>query len=345
MTALRLTRFLVRPFLTLLSVVIALAALSAQAGPITIKLGTLVPVGTSYHKTLMALGETWNRESNGSVALRVYAGGKSGGEAEMVALMMANNLQAALLTAVGLAEIDRSVTSLQYIPMGFRSLEELDYVSAKLQGDLEDRLRRKGFIVLFWTDAGWIRIFSKKPVSLPDDLRKQKIFSWSGDPEQRAVVTLAGFQPVPLETADIVPGLQTGLIEAVSLPPFFALASQVDTRASYMLDLNWSSIVGACVVWQSAWEKLSPELQKTFLESARKAGQEIKTAARRESLESVAAMQKRGLKVTEVTPEIEKEWLKMFESVYPQIRGKVVPAEIFDRTMSLVNEYRSQSAR
>jgi hypothetical protein len=35
----------------------------------------------------------------------------------------------------------------------------------------------------------------------------------------------------------------------------------------------------------------------------------------------------------------------MFESVYPQIRGKVVPAEIFDRTMSLVNEYRSQSAR
>jgi TRAP-type C4-dicarboxylate transport system substrate-binding protein len=345
MTVPRSIRFLVRPFLTLTSVVFSLLALSAQAAPTTFKLGTLVPVGTSYHKTLMTLGETWNRESNGSVALRIYAGGKSGGEAEMVALMMANNLQAALLTAVGLAEIDRSVTSLQYIPMGFHTLDELDYVSDRLQGDLEERLRKKGFIVLFWTDAGWIRIFSKKPVSFPDDLRKQKVFSWSGEPEQRAVETLAGFQPIPLETADIVPGLQTGLIEAVSLPPFFALASQVDTRASYMLDLNWAPIVGACVVWKNAWEKLSPEQQKTLMESARKAGQEIKAAARRESIESVAAMQKRGLKVTAVTPVIEKEWLKMSESVYPELRGKVVPAEIFDRTMSLLSEYRSKNAR
>lgn len=345
MNAPRSLHFFVRPFIALTSVVFSLLALTAQAAPKTLKLGTLVPVGTSYHKTLMQLGETWNRESNGDVALRIYAGGKSGGEAEMVALMMANNLQAALLTAVGLAEIDRSVTSLQYIPMAFRSLDELDYVSGQLQADLEERLRKKGFIVLFWSDAGWIRIFSKKPVVFPDDLRKQKVFSWSGEPEQRAVVTLAGFKPVPLETADIVPGLQTGLIEAVSLPPFFALASQVDTRAPYMLDLNWAPIVGACVVWKDAWEKLTPEQQKAFMESARKAGQEIKATARRESIESVAAMQKRGLKVTAMNPEIEKEWLKMSESVYPQLRGKVVPTEIFDRTMSLIAEYRSRNAQ
>lgn len=330
--------------LFLLSACLWLACPARIHAATTLKLGTLVPVGTSYHKTLMALGETWSRDSKGAVTLRIYAGGKAGGEAEMVGLMMENNLQAALLTAVGLAEIDRDVTGLQYIPMAFRNLDELDYVSEHLQPELEQRLRKKGFIVLFWTDAAWVRFFSKKPVEHPDDLKKLKVFSWAGDTEQTELSKVAGFNPVPIETADIVPSLQTGLIEAVPMPPFFALASQVDTRAPYMLSLNWAPIVGACVVRQAAWEKLPEDMRTSLLESAKKAGQEIKASARRESTESVAAMQKRGLKVTDPSPAVQEEWRKAIEPFYPQFRGRLVPAEIFDRTMSLLREYRERKA-
>lgn len=335
---------LFRTFGSLAGLAAFLAVPRLGAAPTTIKLGTLVPVGTSYHKALMALGSTWNRDSNGSVSLRIYAGGKAGGEAEMVGLMMENNLQAALLTGVGLAEIDRNVTGLQYMPMVFRSLEELDYVAQRLQPDLEERLRRKGFVVLFWTDAGWIRFFSKKPVLHPQDLQKLKLFSWAGDAEQAELAKLAGFHPVLIETADIVPSLQTGLIEAVPLPPFFALASQVDTRAPHMLEVNWAPLIGACVVRQATWEKLSPELRQKLLLEAQKTGAEVKAAARRESTESVAAMQKRGLQVSRATPEVEEEWRQIFEPMYPKIRGRLVPAEIFDRALSLVAEYRAAKA-
>ncbi|PTY03770.1 C4-dicarboxylate ABC transporter substrate-binding protein [Opitutaceae bacterium EW11] len=325
-------------------VIVAVSIAVGRAAPLPIKLGTLVPSGTSYHKALMALGETWSKDSKGAVTLRVYAGGKAGGEAEMVGLMMANNLQAALLTGVGLAEIDRDVTGLQYLPMAFRNLDELDYVSQRLQPDLEERLRKKGFIVLFWTDAGWIRFFSKKPVEHPADLQKLKLFSWAGDAEQAELAKLAGFHPVLIETADIVPSLQTGLIEAVPLPPFYALASQVDVRAPHMLDLDWTPLVGACVVRAATWEKLPEEMRKQLMEAARKTGEEVRSTARRESSESVAAMRKRGLKVLEVTPELKQEWQEAMEKLYPSIRGRLVPAEIFDRTLSLVAEYRAKKA-
>lgn len=313
---------------------------SVWAAP-KLKLGTLVPVGTSYHKSLMNLAATWRKESAGAVDLNIFAGGKLGGEAEMVGLMQVNSLQAALLTGVGLSEIEPGVTGLQNIPMGFRTLEEVDYVGERLRPLLEERLAKKGFVVLFWVDSGWVRFFAKQPIERPDDLRKLKLFSWSGNPAQVELYQSAGFDAKALETADIVPGLSTGLIDAVPLPPFFAMAAQVDTRAPHMLDLNWAPLIGALVVRQETWEKIPEATRAKLLESAHTAGAEIKATGRREMEESVAAMEKRGLKVAHVSPEAEAEWRGIAEQVYPKIRGKLVPADIFDETQRLLAEYRA----
>ena len=53
---------------------------------------------------------------------------------------------------------------------------------------------------------------------------------------------------MPLEVTDILPNLQTGLINAVPLPPSIALAIQVDNAAPNMLDLNWVPLVGAAIM-------------------------------------------------------------------------------------------------
>ena len=198
---------------------IALACPASVAPPAKIKLATLAPTGSTYHKSLLAMREAWKKTSNGSVDLIVYADGKLGGEADTVNLMSVNSVQASMLTAVGLAEIELGVAGLQSIPMGFRNFEEVDYVGEKLHPLLQDRLAKKGFVVLFWTDAGWVRFFGKKPYTTPDELKKLELFTWAGNPHQVEIYKSAGFNPVPLETADILPGLQTGLIEAVPAPP------------------------------------------------------------------------------------------------------------------------------
>src|SRR5262245_12454143 len=68
---------------------------------VTLRLGTLAPRGTSYHKSLLAMGQKWRDLSGGAVHLTVFPDGSQGGEADMVGLMQTGNLDAGLLTAVG----------------------------------------------------------------------------------------------------------------------------------------------------------------------------------------------------------------------------------------------------
>ncbi len=329
-----------RFLLAAIGLTLALAVGSARgAEPSKIKLATLAPTGSSFFKSLQNLREAWKKASHGSLDLIIYGDGKLGGETDTVGLMGVNSVQAAMLTAVGLSEIEPGVEGLQSIPMGFRDLDAVDYVGKKLQPLLEEKLLKKGFMVLFWTDAGWVRFFSKRPVTTPEDLKKLKLFAWAGNPDTLSLYRSAGFNPVPLETADIVPGLQTGLIEAAPAPPVFALATQIDTRAPHMLELNWGPLVGALVIRKPTWEKIPEALRTELLKSAAAVGTEIKAAGRKESDEAVKAMEKRGLKVTRVTPELAETWRKVAEAVYPQIRGKIMPADIYDQTMSLIKEY------
>ena len=314
---------------------------SSTARSLRLNLGTIAPQGSSAHKALMMMRQEWSQSTDGEVRLVIYPDGVQGGEADMVRLIRVGLLQAGLFTATGLSEIEPRVMALQTMPMVFHSLREYDFVSEFLQPQLAQSLDEKGYVVLFWIDAGWIRIFSKTQARYPDDVRKLKWFVWDGSHEQVRVMRGAGYRPVMLETAEIIPGLQTGLIEAVAVPPIFALAGQLDRRAPYMLELDYAPLIGAAIVAKSAWERIPEEVIPTLLEAAEEAGGDISAKSRQESRDSVAAMQRRGLKVQTATPEITAAWRREAESLYPQIRGRLVPAEIFDEVRGLLREFRS----
>jgi TRAP-type C4-dicarboxylate transport system substrate-binding protein len=325
----------------------ALVALPAGNGPASaagqhvLKLTTLAPKGSSYHRALQRMGEGWRDASGGSVELVIYAGGIQGGEAAMVERMRINQAQAAMLTAIGLNEIETAVSGLQNMPMMFRSLEEVDHVGEKLHPLLEQRLRDKGFVVLFWADAGWVFFFSDVPVLRFQDLQKLKLFAWAGDMQGTEIMNDAGLNPVLLETADILTGLKTGLIDAAPLPPFYALATQVYGPAPHMLDLEWGPLVGALVVTRGAWEKIPPDLRGKLAAIATETGKGVQSTGRRESVESVRTMQEKwGLEVHTPTPEMVAGWRKASEAAYPEIRGKVVPEEVFDEVSRLLRAYR-----
>lgn len=314
------------------------------AGTIKIRLGTLAPKGSSYFKELAAMGQKWREVSNGGILLTIYPDGTMGGEADMVQRMRLGQLQAGLLTAVGLADIEPGVGGLQLMPMTFHNLDEVDFIGQKLEPLLEKRLEEKGFVALFWSDTGWIRFFSKDKVVGPDDLRKTKLFVWAGNPAQVDLYRSVGINPVPLETVDILPNLQTGLINAVPLPPTYALAGQVDRSAPNMLDLAWTPLVGALVVTKKTWDTIPPETRDAMRQAALEAGVKIKTEGRRESVESVEAMRKRGLTVNPLTPEAEAQWRHEIDLIEPKIRGTMVPADIFDEVTNQLAIYRAGRA-
>ena len=324
--------------------VMALAAARAIAEPVAIRLGTILPGGTPQHALLQELGEQWRKDSAGAVKLTIFADGRLGGEGEMVKKIRIKQINAGLFSVVGLAEIDPGVTGLQLLPMAFRSWAEVDHVREKMRPMLESRLRAKGFEVLGWADAGWVRFFSKTPALTPTDFRRAKVFVWAGAEAQISLMKSIGFQPVPLETTDLLLGLNTNLINAAPLPPLVALAGQLHRPAPNMLALNWVPIVGAVIVRSDAWEKIPAAARPALRAAAESTGEQMRTRGRFEDEEAVRVMQTHGLRVQTLTPAAAAEWQQLKEQVYPRLRGATVPAEVFDAVEQHLRDFRSTHA-
>jgi TRAP-type C4-dicarboxylate transport system substrate-binding protein len=71
----------------------------------------------------------------------------------------------------------------------------------------------------------------------------------------------------------------------------------------------------------------------------------MRTQARREVDEAVEAMKKRGLIVHTPNAAEMKEWNALAESLYPRIRGSMVPADTFDEVFKHVKAYRAQAGK
>jgi len=325
-------------FALLLGSLLALGTLAADK---QLRIGTLAPKNSLYHRQLMELGESWRTAQGGNARYLVYPDGSQGGETDMVRRMRIGQLQGGLLSVVGLREIEPSIAALQNMPLMFRSWEEVDYVREKMRPAMEKKFLDKGFVVLAWGDAGWVRFFSKKPAFRPEDFKSMKFFAWGGEVEQQEIMKRLGYTPVPLETGDILPAIQTGMIDAVPSTPYFALATQVYNTAPNMLDLNWAPIVGALVVTRKAWDEMTPEAQATVREAGAKAGAQIRGRARQEVDEAVEAMKKRGLVVNQPNAQQMQEWNALADKLYPQIRGKLVPAETFDEVLGYLKTFRA----
>ena len=335
-----LTRYSLLRISLVLSLSSVFAGTSFASDP-QLKIGSLVPKNSLYHRQLMEVGDTWKKSQSGAARFNVFTDGSQGGESEMVRRMRIGQLQAALLSVVGLREIEPSIAALQNLPLAFRSWEELDYVREKMRPSMEKKFLEKGYVVLAWGDAGWVRFFSKQAAFSPDDFKKRKFFAWGAEAEQQEIMKSLGYTPVPLEPTDILPSIQTGMISVVPSTPYFALASQIYNTAPNMLEINWAPIVGAFIVTKKAWDGMSPEVQTALKTASDKAGVVIRAQARKEVDEAVDAMKKRGLQVNKPNAEQLKEWRALSEALYPRIRGKMVPAETFDEVFAHLKTYRA----
>lgn len=311
----------------------------------SLRMGTLAPKNSLYHRQLVEIGEAWRATQASNSKFVVYADGSQGGEAEMARRMRVGQLNGALLSVVGLREIEPSISALQSMPLLFKSWDEVDYVREKMRPTMEKKFLDKGFVVLAWGDAGWVRFFSKDPAFKPDDYQRMKFFAWGGEAEQQEIMKSMGYTPVPLETSDILPSIQTGMINVVPSTPYFALASQIYMSAPNMLEINWAPIVGALVITKKSWDELPAESQAAMRSAADKAGAQIRTKARQEVEEAVEAMKKRGLTVNKPNAEQMRAWQELADKLYPKIRGTLVPAETFDEVMRHLKTYRARKGK
>jgi TRAP-type C4-dicarboxylate transport system substrate-binding protein len=321
---------------------LSLFCISAHAGPIVVKLATIAPEGSSWHRVLLDMGEEWKKVSGGKVTLRIYAGGVVGDEEAMLRKMRVGQLHAAAISGMGLTFLDRSFYAL-HVPMMFASEEEFDHVRNRLSPQLEKILEEKGFIVLNWGDAGWVHFFAKEPFTHPSEMKAMKLYLGAGDATLTQLYKAAGFRPVPISMVDILPSLQTGLVDAFNAVPLAALAFQWFALAPNMADLHWTFLSGATVIDRRMWEKIPAELRPEILKVSRDASTRLRREIRTLNEDAVKAMVENGLKIHHISPSVEAEWRKIVEDIYPQIKGKIIPADVFDEVRMYRDEFRSSA--
>jgi TRAP-type C4-dicarboxylate transport system substrate-binding protein len=326
-----------------LSVVLAVAAAGpSSAGKVEIKLATAIPDKTPFHQLLVDLGAEWQKLSNGDVSLVLYPGGVQGDEADVIRKMRIGQLHSAAITAASLSDIENYFSVFQ-IPLFFDSWDELNYVLDDLTPLLVQRLDEKGYVWLTWGHVGWVYFFTKTPVERIDDLRKLKIFTWAGNDSMIQWWKRNGFSPVALTIPDALQGLRTGLIETMISPPLAALSLQWFKAAPNMIDIGLTPMVGAIVVDKRTWNRVEEKYRAPMLAAAGKVGNELKARIPKMDEFAITTMKGQGLKVLEIRNSPHSaEWLATAIKFADEMRGDMVPAEIFDRAIKKRDEFRAK---
>jgi len=261
-----------------------------------IKIATLAPEGSSWAQTFDAIDAEISKKTNNQVRFRIYPGGVLGDEKDMIRKMYIGQIQGAVLTTSGLSAIFHEMDVFQ-IPFLFKNYEEVDYVIDKMDDFFKKGFDAKGYIMLGWSEGGFVRLMSTVPVDTLDKLKKAKVWIWEDSPMAKTVFDEAQVMAIPLSVPDVLVGLQTGLVDVVYAPPSGAIAMQWFTKTKFLTDVPLIYLVGALVVNKNVFQKISAEHQKLLRESIQRHMDQLKGVIRKENQEALQVMAKHGVTI------------------------------------------------
>ncbi|MDR1804356.1 MAG: TRAP transporter substrate-binding protein DctP, partial [Treponema sp.] len=222
---------------------------TTQTGSLEVKLASMLPRESPWGRTLDRLASEWSRITNGQVRLSIRHGGIEGNEAKMLLSLASDTIQAGIFTPFGLSSIDKSIMTLS-APFLIRNERELDAVMRELQSDLDARFNRGNYFMLAWSKSGFVNIFSREPVIIPDDLRRLRIASNAEAAEINTAFKTMGFQIIESDWTDVGNKLNAGTVSSAYQNPAAVAAFQLHTMLKNMMSTNIAPVLGGIVINQ-----------------------------------------------------------------------------------------------
>ena len=290
---------------------VLLASLPVQAA--TIKIATVSPDGSVWMKNLRAAAAEVSERTDGRVKFKFYPGGVMGDDKAVLRKIRVGQLHGAVLTSGGLIPVDPNV-QLYSLPLALRSPEEAVAVRAQFDERLIAGLDAKGFVSFGFAEVGFAYAMGQVPLTSVASVRTQKV--WVPDNDPGAVRLLSGFDisGIPLSIADVLTGLQTGLINAIASPPVGTIALQWHTQVEYGMDLPLMYVYGSLVVSKRQFRKIDDADAAIVREVFRRVVAEVDQGAREDHIKAKAALGTQGVNWVQVSDEETNEWQSLARS-------------------------------
>lgn len=314
--------------------------MSATTHAVQLKIATDAPDGSLWMSSLRTAAAEISEKTENRVTFKFYPGGVMGNDMAVMRKIRSGQLSGAVMTVGGLTRTYPDI-ELYGLPLLFRSLDEVDYVRSRMDQTLLRGLEERGFVAFGIAEIGFAYAMSQAVVRNLDEVRAQKVWVPAGD--QGAARTLAAFDisPIPLSVADVLGGLQTGLINGVAVPPVAAIVLQWHTQLHHALDLPLMYVYGTLAVSDRQFSKLSDSDQLLVRERMKRLVEYVNGRNRRDHERAVEVLKSQGVSWNMPTAQAASEWQHQADRVSLQlVDAGVVSAPMFQQLMQYLSDCR-----
>lgn len=310
---------------TMILIIICLFTTSSFA--VKIKLATIVPKGTSWANTLKAFSKEVKKETNKKVKIQIYYGGVQGDEPDVLRKTRIGQLHGAIFTGKTLGDIFPDIRSIE-IPFNYYHDEQKAVDAIESQKKYFDQnLAKKGFVNLGFYSIGKVYVVSTKEVKSITDLKGIKMWAWEGDKVVQAMIKSLGLVSVPLALPDVLSSLSTGMIEAAYAPPLGILALQWQSKIKYLIDFPTAYTIGALLISQKKWDKISVENQVIIKKLATKHINKANDLAVEDNKKALLQLKNLGVKFVKFPKQDIAKAEKIRKNVIKLLEGPVLSSK------------------
>ena len=324
--------------IALLAALLLLAGHSSHAA--TFKVATLSPDGSFWMKTMREAGKEVEVATDNRVKFKWYPGGVMGDDKAVLRKMRVGQLQGAALPMGELLSFYPD-SQAYGIPFLFNSYDEVDYVRSQLDDTLIAGFAEGGMEVLGIAEGGFGYFLTAEPVRVPADLQQQKVWVPQNDVVSARLAQSIGVTPIPLTLPDVLPGLQTGLVNTVAVSPMGAIVLQWHTRVAHITDIPLMYFCGVISLTGKSFNKLSADDQAVVKAVFGRAFKLIDERNRMDNVKAFEALTNQGVETVVLTEAERDAWLAMQAPGEQMMQSEgQLSTEALERIKGLVEAFR-----
>lgn len=266
------------------------------------------------HLAMESMAERVEDLSGGNLRVTVYHSGTLGAETDLLEQLQSGSLD---ITKVSTAPLESFVPEMAIFSMPY-VFRDHDHFWRVLEHPFGQRLLQAGedanVIGLCYYDAGARSYYTvTKPVLTPADLRGMTIRVQKSKTFMDMVEAMGGL-PTPIAWGELYSALQQRMVDgAENNPPSLHSSRHYEVAKHYSLNEH-TRTPDIVLIAASTWKTLDEEQRRIIQQAARESMAYQRKLWKDKSAESMAALEKAGVKIYEVDQK------PFMESVQPMIR-------------------------